>query len=103
MKVLRFTLLPASAVLLLGAAQITLRSQDAPPPQELVRWAEPSTIGEAPHEQPLLLEFTADWCPPCREMKLSTFRDPAFLDLLARRRLRPVRHSPRRSPPPARR
>lgn len=81
----------AVAATLFALGQFVLRAGDAPPPQELVRWESWSSVGEAPHEGPLLLEFTATWCPPCREMKLSTFRDPAFLDLLAERGLRPVR------------
>ncbi len=30
--------------------------------------------------EPFVLEFTADWCAPCREMAARTFTDPAVLD-----------------------
>jgi thiol:disulfide interchange protein len=28
---------------------------------------------------PFVIEFRADWCAPCREMEVRTFRDPAVL------------------------
>lgn len=32
--------------------------------------------------KPMLLKFTADWCPPCRRMKREVFTQPAVADLV---------------------
>lgn len=80
-----------AAALALGSGQALLRSQDAPPVEELVPWQPYESLGEPPHDRKILLDFAADWCAPCRRMQMTTFRDPRFVEWLEARGLRPVR------------
>jgi thiol:disulfide interchange protein len=89
-KVARAHLAGLLAVTALGTAQIVLRLSPEPAAAEIVAWEPYSALGSPPYAQPVLLEFSADWCPPCRRMQVTTFRDPAFASLIARG-LRPVR------------
>jgi thiol-disulfide isomerase/thioredoxin len=77
--------------LLCGAGQFYMRSQPGPPVDEAVAWEPYEDLGPPPYEQPILLEFSAEWCMPCRRMQVTTFRDPQFVEILNRWNLRPVR------------
>lgn len=61
---------------LVVAAWIALPSAQA---RDAIRWqplAERSLDGAAAAGRPALVEFAADWCLPCLEMKRTTFVDP---------------------------
>lgn len=77
--------------LVCGAGQIYMRSQPAPPVTEIIAWENYEALGEPPYLRPILLEFSADWCMPCRRMQVTVFRDPEFARIIERWNLRPVR------------
>ena len=77
--------------LVCGAGQLYMRSQEAPPVDELIAWEKYEELGPPPYERPILLEFSAEWCMPCRRMQVTVFRDPRFAEILKRWNLRPVR------------
>jgi thiol:disulfide interchange protein len=46
---------------------------------ERVGWLAPAEAAAASsmHRRPILYDFTADWCPPCRRLKSEIFEDPS--------------------------
>jgi len=89
-----------------AAAWLSILLLAAPPAvraQQAVRWeTDIEKAGKLSREQkkPLLIDFSADWCGPCRLMEKETFPSPAVQELL--RRVIPVRLDIDRDPPLAR-
>jgi thioredoxin-like negative regulator of GroEL len=79
---MRKSLIGVILVALPLAVHVGLRRTSPPAIEETVAWSSLSSVGQPPYPTELLLDFSADWCAPCREMKLTTFRDPEFPELL---------------------
>ena len=74
------------AVVLVLLAVVFLRAGwPAPPPPDAVGWSHDLRQAFAlarERKVPLLVNFTADWCPPCQLMHREVYSDPAVGDLI---------------------
>lgn len=52
---------------------------------------DPQTFSEILGKQPLLLEFTADWCPSCKALEYTTLNKKRMADLRRRYNVRTIR------------
>lgn len=73
-------------------ALLVLRTGEEPRIVEAVDWVYASSVPSAA-SGPFLVDFSADWCSVCRELKLTTFRSDDFANFIQSRGLTPVRLS----------
>ncbi len=74
----------AAALALLGW-YLTITTCDAKSAQlSFERYTKAKLASAMANHQPTILMFDANWCPPCRTMEQTTFRDPRVVAASAR-------------------
>jgi|GEM_PF-2001368 thiol:disulfide interchange protein len=80
--ILRKTAMPVLILIAIAACQRTSPRQSSGPAGFLT--SAKQAIGQARvQNKPVLMFFTAKWCPSCRQLKDSTLTDPAVLSRLS--------------------
>lgn len=67
-------------VLIIGRAALRQESRGSSPTERVathVKWVAPADAERLSREsgKPIMYEFTAEWCPPCRQMERDVFAD----------------------------
>jgi thiol:disulfide interchange protein DsbD len=66
-----------AAAIALGVSSLLVA--DVRSPIDWTPFSEQALTAAIAAERPVLIDFEADWCLPCREMERTTFRDPAVV------------------------